>query len=165
MADRLEDLFQMWYRLSGSVLLAQVDDTTLQPESELTLAESTAYCRASGRLTWIVLDWMIQHIDEIDENKLVQQTRQYGDLSVLGGLCDAADQYRPYPRFKQLMQQCAPNDELVPFFHRVARSPLATRLSLENNLELFRRWNYICSELHYLSADVKYSNVQIAAQP
>ena len=37
------------------------------------IAESTAYCRASGRLMWVVLDWLIRHIDEIDEQKLMQQ--------------------------------------------------------------------------------------------
>ena len=150
MGDRLEYLFQEWHRLGGAVLLSKADTTlpTCQPE-EL-IAESTAYCRESGRLTWVVLDWLIHHIEDIDEHKLLRESRQSGDLSVLGVLCDAARLRRPHPKFERIMAICAPHSRMEPFFHRVARSPLASRLARENALDVFRRWNYLCSELRYL---------------
>ncbi len=48
------------------------------------------------------------------------------------------------------MAVCQPHRQLEPFFHRVARSPLATKLTQENSLEVFRKWNYLCRELRYL---------------
>jgi hypothetical protein len=52
-------------------------------KKEEVIAESTAHCRESGRLTWVVLDWLIHHIEQVDEQKLLQETRERGDLSVL----------------------------------------------------------------------------------
>ena len=150
MADRLDHLFREWHRLGGAVLLAEtVMAMPVRPPEEV-IAESTAHCRESGRLTWVVLDWLLQHIDEIDDQTLLQKAREGGDLSVLGVLCDAAYQRRPHPKFERLMSACAPHPEVVPFFLRVARSPLTSRLARENALEVFRRWNYLCSELRYL---------------
>ena len=150
MGDPINRLFQEWHRLGGAVLLASTDpDTPVRP-AEAVVAESTRYCRHSGRLTWVVLDWLIRNVDGIDERALLEQTREGGDLSVLGVLCDAARQRRPHPAFLRLMSACVPQPDLVPFFHRVAASPLALRLARENALDLFRRWNYLCSELRYL---------------
>jgi hypothetical protein len=157
MEDRAERLFQEWHRLGGEVLLAKADPAvTFRPAEEI-IAESTAHCRESGRLTWVVLDWLIRHIEAIDEHELLRETQERGDLSVLGVLCDAARQRNPHPKFERLMRACRPHAELAPFFHRVARSPLALRLTRDNALEIFRRWNYLCSELRYLRDGVRIS--------
>jgi hypothetical protein len=136
------------------VLLTQVDTTLPTRAPELIIAESTAHCRVSGRLTWIALDWFIQHIEEIDEKLLLEKVQEVGDLSVLGVLCDAAQQREPHPKFEWLTCACVPHQDVVPFFHRVATSPLASRLARENGLDIFRRWNYLCSELRYLRDDL-----------
>jgi hypothetical protein len=154
MADRLERLFQEWHRLGGAVLLAEVDSTAPAGPPEEVIAQSTAHCRESGRLTWVVLDWLIRHIEELDEQTLLRRTRECGDPSVFGVLCDAAYQRSPHPRFERLMRECVPNRELELFFHRVAQSPLASRLTRENAVDVFRRWNYLSSELRYLGDEV-----------
>lgn len=138
MGDRLEYLFQEWHRLGGTVLLSRADTTLPTRQPEELIAESTAYCRESGRLMWVVLDWLIHHIEDMDEHKLLRDSRQSGDLSVLGVLCDAARLRRPYPKFERIMATCAPHSRMEPFFHRVARSPLASRLARENALDVFR---------------------------
>jgi len=150
MGNRLDHLFQEWHHLGGAVLLAEVD-TTLSPRSpEEVIAESTTYCRESGRLTWVVLDWLIHNVGQIDEERLLQETKERGDLSVLGVLCDAARQQKPYSKLERIIASCLPNDRVEPFFYRVARSSLASRLARENALEVFYKWNYLCSELRYL---------------
>ncbi len=154
MEDRIDYLFQEWHRLGGAVLLTKVDATLPIRSSELIIAESIAHCRESGRLTWVVLDWLLRHIEEIDERLLLQKTREIGDLTVLGVLCDAAHQREPHPKFEWLMHGCVPHQEIAPFFHRVAQSPLASRLARENGIDVFRRWNYLCSELRYLRDDL-----------
>lgn len=150
MGDRIDYLFQEWHQLGGAVLLARVEPSLSPRPVEEVIAESTAHCRASGRLTWVVLDWLLRHIEHIDERTLLQKTREMGDLSVLGVLCDVARQRNPHPRFERIIHACSASKEVQPFFHRVARSPLALRLTQENALEVFRRWNYLCSELRYL---------------
>ncbi len=155
MGDRIDCLFQEWHRLGGAVLLAQVDAAVPARPPEEVIAESTAHCRESSRLTWVVLDWLIHHIKEIDDQTLLRKTVECGDLSILGVLCDAAHQRNLHPKFKRLMRVCVPHPEVVPFFHRVARSPLASRLARENALAVFRRWNYFCSELCYLGNDAR----------
>ncbi|MBU0492276.1 MAG: hypothetical protein KKA73_18015 [Chloroflexi bacterium] len=150
MADRIADLFQEWHKLGGAVLLARADATLSPRAPEQVIAESTAYCRDSGRLTWIVLDWLVGHIDQVDEQLLLRRTEEIGDLSVLGVLCDTAYQRNPHPRFQRIARACPPHDRLEPFFHRVARSPLATRLTQEQPLAVFLRWNYLCNELRHL---------------
>lgn len=150
MEDRLDRLFQEWHRLGGAVLLAEADTTLSPPMPEEVITESTAHCRDSGRLMWVVLDWLIHHVEELNEDKLLQETRKRGDLSVLGVLCDAACLRNPHPKFEQIMRACVRYDQVEPFFHRVASSPLAARLARENALEVFRRWSYLCSELRYL---------------
>ena len=150
MGDRLDRLFQEWCRLGGAVLLAEGDRTMPVRCPEEVIAESTAYCRESGRLTWVMLDWLIHHIEQVDEQRLLRETRTRGDLSVLGVLCDAARLRKPHPKFAGIMADCAPHDRTEPFFYRVARSPLALRLTREKALDVFRGWNYLCSELRYL---------------
>ncbi|MFQ5614656.1 MAG: hypothetical protein ACE5H9_21250 [Anaerolineae bacterium] len=150
MADRLDPLFQEWHRLGGAVLLSAVDVASAGRSPEAVIADSTAHCRQSGRLTWVTLEWMIKHIEQIAEGELLRRTRQCGELSVLGVLCDAACTRKPHPKFERIMAGCLPHGTLEPFFHRVARSPLALRLTQENALDVFRRWNYLCNELRYL---------------
>ena len=165
MADRLDYLFWEWHRLGGAVLLAETHLALPVRPPEEVIAESTAHCRESGRLTWVVLDWLLQHIDEINDQILLQKSREGGNLSVLGVLCDAAYQRCPHPKFERLMSACAPHPEVVPFFLRVARSPLASRLARENALEVFLRWNYLCNELRYLAARYAGSVGQSAGAP
>jgi hypothetical protein len=98
----------------------------------------------------VVLGWLIRHIERVDEQTLLQRTREVGDLSVLGVLCEAARQRNPHPKFERIIRACSPSEKVEPFFYRVAQSPLASRLARENALEVFRRWNYLCSELRYL---------------
>ncbi len=150
MADRINHLFQEWHRLGGAVLLAEVDGIESSRNPEEVIAESTAYCRDSSRLTWVVLDWLIGHIERINEGRLLQETQDRGDLSVLGVLCDAAHLRQPHPKFERIIRACARPDKEELFFHRVAKSQLAARLARENALEVFRRWNYLCNELRYL---------------
>lgn len=150
MEDRLEYLFQEWHQLGGAVLLREVKNNLPSRSPEEVLAESTAYCRQSGRLTWIVVHWMIHHIQTIDEDKLLKLTKDKGNLSVLGLLCDLARAKNPDPKFDRIVKSCTPNNKLEIFFHRVAKSPLAERLTKEKPLEIFTHWNFLCSELRYL---------------
>jgi hypothetical protein len=150
MEDRLEQLFQEWHQLGGAVLLREAKRDFATRTVEEIVADSTSYCRYSGRLTWIVLDWLIRNIQKLDVERLLQATKEKGDLSVLGVLCDSAKMRNPDPRFERIIAGCAPHSKLEVFFHRVARSPFATKLTRENALEVFSRWNYLCSELRYL---------------
>jgi hypothetical protein len=150
MEDRLNHLFQEWHQLGASVLLAEADEVLPIRFPEEIIAESTAYCRESGRLTWVVLDWLIQHVEELSEEQLLKETEQIGDLSVLGVLCDAAHLRKPNPKFEQIIHTCERHEALEPFFHRVAKSPLALRLTQENPQAVFLKWNYLCNELRYL---------------
>lgn len=150
MEDRIDLLFSEWHRLGGAVLVREFVPPASPRSPEEVLAESTAHCRQSGRLMWVVLAWLIRNVDAIDEAKLIEATMKRGDLSVLGVLCDAARQRHPHPKIDRLLAACQPNDQAEIFFHRVARSPLARRLTLEQPLDLFRRWNYWCAELQYL---------------
>lgn len=150
MADRLDHLFQEWYQLGGAVLLAEVDVAVAARDPEQVIAESTAYCRESGRLTWIVLDWLIHHIEQIDEAALLRETNKLGALSVLGVLCDAARLRNPHAKFDRMIRVCKAADTVEPFFRRVARNRLALAQTQQNPLDVFRRWNYLCNELRYL---------------
>ncbi len=150
MADRIDRLFQEWRRHGASVVVAQkAAAAPARPVEEL-IAETTAHCRESGRLTWITIDWLARHIDEIDVDRVVSATQKTGDLSVLGVLCDAANAAKPNSKFERIIAACQPAEVEQPFFHRVARSPLAMKLTRANALDIFRRWNYLCSELRYL---------------
>jgi hypothetical protein len=161
MGNRIDWLFQEWYRIGGAVLLDKADPSVqpIRPPEEV-MVESTRYCRESGRLTWVVLDWFINHIHELDEAAIRQKTAEQGDLSVLGVLCDAASQRNSHPAFLRIKEICVPHDMLEPFFHRVKRSSLASRLAHEQGLDIFRRWNYLCNELRYLSDETGRNQVQ-----
>jgi len=87
---------------------------------------------------------------QLDEVRLLRETQVRGDLSVLGLLCDAANLRRPRPKFERTMRACKPIDTVEPFFQRVAKSRTALALTQQNALEVFRRWNYLRSELRYL---------------
>jgi hypothetical protein len=152
MADPLDRLFEEWHQLGGAVLLAGHAEPARPRLPEEILAESTAHCRESGRLTWVALDWLMRHVEHLDAQRLIDETREVGDLSVLGVLADAARLRRPHPTFERIVAACHRHDRLEPFFYRVARSPLALRLTRENALVLFRNWNFLCSELRYLDA-------------
>ena len=112
MGDRLDCLFQEWHRLGGAVLLAEEDRAGPVRCPEEVIAESTAYCRESGRLTWVVLDWLIHHIEQVDEQKLLQETRKRGDLSVLGVLCDAARSRKRHQIYDLPAQPHAPRNSV-----------------------------------------------------
>lgn len=151
MASRLDYVFQEWGQLGGAVLVAGQRQVDKARAAEEVLAETTTLCRDSARLTWIVVDWLRTHIDEIDAQTLLDRTQATGDVPVLGVLCDLAHQATPDPKFQHIMAHCTPHVRLEPFFTSVARSPLATRLARENALDVFLRWNYWCEEVRYLS--------------
>ena len=149
MGTRLDYLFQEWAQLGGEVLLANTDKTVAPRSPEEVIAESTAHCRESGRLTWVTLAWLVRHIEQIDERKLLAHTQRIGDLSVLGLLCDAARERNPHETFGRVLRECKPHMPTEIFFHRVARSPLASQIARDNALEIFRRWGYVSNELRY----------------
>lgn len=150
MGDRIDELFHQWVELGGSVLVSEREPSIPVRSPEALIAESTAYCRESGRLTWVVLDWMLGHIDEINEERLLGETKAHGDQSVLGVLCDAAYQRHPHEKLDRIMRACHPNKELEIFFYRTAQSPLASAYAREHAIDVFRRWNYLSNELRYL---------------
>lgn len=147
----IEDLFRAWHRLGGAVLLADTPPSSDPPAPEEIIAESTAQCRHSGRLTWVTLDWLERSSATIDAALLIELTRARGDLAVLGVLSDAAHEHTGDPVFLRIMEACAPNPTPELFFFRVAASPLAARLAKQNPLPVFARWNFICNELIHLS--------------
>jgi len=99
MVDRLDYLFQEWYRLGGAVLLAEIDPDVTPRAPEDVIAESSAYCRQSGRLTWVVLDWLIQHISEIDERYwLFRRLVRWRQSTTAGSEIRVVDGYLPTPR-------------------------------------------------------------------
>jgi hypothetical protein len=149
MANRIDYLFQEWAQLGGEALVARSEKISARDAHQV-IAESTAYCRESGRLTWITLSWLIHHVEEIADETLIEETKSHGDLTVLGVLCDAALLRVPHPKFQKIIRACQPAPQLEPFFKRVARSALALKLTQENPLDVFRRWNYLCNELQYL---------------
>ena len=71
MENRLDHLFQEWHQLGGAVLLNESNKIEVFRTSEEVIAESTSYCRSSGRLTWVVLDWLIRNIKNINEERLI----------------------------------------------------------------------------------------------
>ncbi len=150
MGDKLDQLFQEWHRLGGAVLLAHPNELACFRSAEEVIAESTLYCRASGRLMWVVVDWLIRHIELLDEKRLMQETTRQGDLSVLGVICDVAYLRQAHPKFEWLTAHCRPQTKVELFFYRVARSKLATKLTEEHSLPVFRKWNYLCQEVRYL---------------
>ena len=117
MADPVDRLFQEWQQLGGQVLLLEVHSALLPRAPEQVIAESTAHCRESGRLTWVTLDWLIRHVEQLDENRLLRETRKRGDLSVLGVLCDAANLRGPHPKFERVMRAASRPTRSSRFFN------------------------------------------------
>lgn len=150
MESILDKLFFEWHLLGAAVLIVQDDYTIPTGKPEEVIAESTNWCRDSGRLTWIIIDWLIKNIDELDEYLLIDMTKSKGNLSVLGLLCDAAQQKNRNPKLNRITQACSPNKDLEILFHRVAKSKLASRLAKEQVFSLFTKWNFISNELRYI---------------
>jgi hypothetical protein len=150
MGTGLDHLFQEWHQLGGAVLLAEKKPVDVERSPEEIIAESTAHCRESSRLMWVVVEWLIDHIDQIDEQKLLEASGQQGDLGVLGVVCNVAYLQKTHPKFERIMAACLPQPNVEPFFHRVAQSRLATQLAQEEGLDVFRKWNYWCREIRYL---------------
>jgi hypothetical protein len=160
MGDRVDELFREWAALGAPVIVAEREPSPAPRRSECLIAESTAHCRDSGRLTWVV-----RHGDELDSGLLLDQTRAGGDSAVLGVLCDAARERSPSQVLDQVVARCEPNERLEHFFHRVARSPLAARLAEQEALELFRRWNFLNRELRHLSDEMGAASVTWLLSP
>jgi len=150
MENRIDFLFKEWHLLGGDVLLREKINLPLSRSPEKVIAESTSFCRDSGRLTWIVLDWLIRNVSKIDEDRLVKETKIQGNLSVLGVLCDLANDRSSHPKFEYILKFCKPFGNQEIFFNRVAKSPLASKLTMQSPIDTFSRWNFICNEVRYL---------------
>ena len=96
------------------------------------------------------MDWLIKNIDNINEKKLIEETDKFGNFSVLGVLCDLAYVRNSSPKLKKILKFCKPFNRQEIFFYRVAKSPLASKLTKENPVDIFFRWNFICNEVRYL---------------
>ncbi len=105
MGDRLDFLFQEWHRLGGAVLLAEVDTTLPARKTEEVIAESTAHCRESGRLTWVVLDWLVHHIEQINEQNAAVVGTAAGQVLVAS--TGTIGQMLPMERLRTGMKQIA----------------------------------------------------------
>jgi hypothetical protein len=152
MEDKLNHLFQNWQQLGAAVLVAESEPASATPVSaEQLIAESTKYCRHSGRLTWVVLDWMMKNAASINVPTLLKATKIEGELAVLGLLANAANEQAPNTIFEKIMKGCKPNPVPDFFFFRIKNSQLASRLTMENPLPIFQKWNFWCNELRYLN--------------
>lgn len=161
MEDKLDILFQYWNRYDSKVLVSEtlpVDDISI----ENLIAETTNYCRYSGRLTWILLDWLIRNIDTINTEKLVKLTSENGDISVLGLVSDLAKQKRNDFKFEYLINSSKPNSKMEVFFYRVSKSKLASRITMELSLPIYAKWNFYCNELRYLTKDSELNGKEFA---
>jgi len=152
MEDKLNELFQYWNKFDSKVLISEVKQTE-SIDIEHLIAESIKYCRYSGRLTWILIDWIIRNIDKVNIDKLLQITAKNGDITVLGLVSDLAKQKRNDVKLEYLIKASKPNDKKEVFFYRVSQSKLATRLTIEQNLPIYDKWNFYCNELRYLTTD------------
>lgn len=160
MEDRLDLLFQCWNKYDSKVLVSE----TKQLDSidiENLIAETTKYCRYSGRLTWILIDWVIRNIDKINIEKLLHLTSLYGDITVLGLISDLAKQKRQNANLEYIIKSCKPNKKKEVFFYRVAKSKLASKLTIEQNLPIFNKWNFYCNELRYLTTNEELKRLSV----
>ncbi len=152
MEHQLNQLFQKWQQLGAAVLIAESEPDLPEVSSpEQLIAESTRYCRHSGRLTWVVLDWLLKNSEQINISELLKATKDTGDLAVLGLLANAANDRSANAVFEKIMKGCKPNPVPDFFFFRIKNSKLASRLTMENPLPIFQKWNFWCNELRYLS--------------
>lgn len=152
MAGRLDDLFGDWHRLGGAVLIANAPEHGKPASPERLVAESTAHCRNSSRLMWVVLDWLVRHADQLDADRVLELTREHGDLAVLGLLCDMALERDDSRVLRHVRASCKPHPRREIFFHRVSHSPLASSLAKERPLEIYQRWNFLGRELEQLGS-------------
>lgn len=158
MEDRLDMLFQYWNKYDSKVLVSELKQAT-EIDIENLIAESTKYCRYSGRLTWILVDWIIRNIDEINVGKLLEATSINGDITVLGLISDLAKQKRENANFEYLIKSSKPNEKKEVFFYRVSKSKLASRLTIEQNLPIFDKWNFYCNEVRYLTTENELNKI------
>ncbi len=163
MEDKLNILFQHWNRQDSKALVAEsvdVEDIAI----EKLIAETTNYCRYSGRLMWILLDFLIRNIDTIDVFELINLTKKEGDISVLGLVADMAKEKREDIRFDQIINESQPNSTKEIFFYRVAKSKFASKITIQETLPIYEKWNYYCNELRYLTTDKELENSILAIQ-
>ncbi len=149
MEDKLDILFQHWNKFDGKVLVPEIKPTDNITIENL-IAETTKYCRYSGRLTWILIDWIIRNIDNINIEKLIKATTETGDSTVLGLISDIANQKYIHTKFDYIIKSSKPNDKKEIFFYRVAKSKLASKITIEQSIPIYDKWNYYCNELRYL---------------
>jgi len=161
MEDKLDTLFQYWNKFDSKVLVSEIKQTNTI-EIENLIAETTKYCRYSGRLTWILVDWIIRNIDKINIDNLLQITANYGDITVLGLISDLAKQKRENLNLEYIIKSSKPNEKKEIFFYRVSQSKLATRLTIEQNLPIYDKWNFYCNELRYLTTDNELNDRKFA---
>jgi len=161
MENKLDILFQYWNKFDSKVLVSDVRQTETIDIENL-IAETTKFCRYSGRLTWILLDWMIRNVDKINIYKLLQITKINGDITVLGLISDLAKQKRDDLNLEFIIKSSKPNAEKEVFFYRVSQSKLATKLTMEQNLPIYDKWNFYCNELRYLTTDNELLNRKLA---
>lgn len=150
MEDKLDSLFQYWNKQDSKVLVSEAKKTD-DIEVENLIAETTKYCRYSGRLMWILLDWLIHNIDKINTEKLLQITARKGDITVLGLISDIAKEKRNSPKFEHIIKASQPNNKKEVFFYRVSQSKLATKLTMEQSIPIYDKWNFYCNELRFLT--------------
>jgi len=152
MEDKLDILFQYWNKYDSKVLVSEVKQTeTINIET--LIAQTTKYCRYSGRLTWILIDWLVRNIDTVNIEKLLQLTSKEGDITVLGLISDLANRKRNNKKLDNIIKASKPNEKKEIFFYRVSQSKLASRLTIEQNLPIYDKWNFYCNELRYLTTD------------
>jgi hypothetical protein len=158
MEDRLDMLFQYWNKYDSKVLISELKQAN-EIDIENLIAETTKYCRYSGRLTWILVDWIIRNIDEINVSKLLEATSINGDVTVLGLISDLAKQKRENANFEYLIKSSKPNEKKEVFFYRVSKSKLASRLTIEQNLPIYDKWNFYCNEVRYLTTENELNKI------
>lgn len=157
MEDKLDILFQHWNKFDSKVLVSESKPTENITIENL-IAESTKYCRYSGRLTWILIDWIIRNIENVNTEKLLKITAEIGDISVLGLVSDLAKQKRENIKFEYIIKSSKPNDKKEIFFYRVSKSKLASKITIEQSIPIYDKWNYYCNELRYLTTDKELVN-------
>lgn len=150
MENRIDMLFQHWYDFDAEVFVAEkigMEKIAL----ETLVAESTLFCRDCSRLLWVTIDGLSKNIEKVNIAKVIVQTQEKGDLSVLGVIADACYQHSLNPIYLKISHKCPKNKEKQIFFYRIAKSKMAAQITLQNPLPLFLKWNFYCNELRYLS--------------
>ncbi len=161
MEDKLNILFQYWNKFDSKVLVSEIKPTDNIVIENL-IAETTKYCRYSGRLTWILIDWIIRNIDKINTEKLLKLTTEIGDISVLGLISDLAKEKRRNDKLEYIITSSRPNEKKEIFFYRVSKSKLASRITMEQSIPIFDKWNFYCNELRYLTTDNELNDRKFA---